>query len=524
MLSWLKLKRSDHALDDVQEAKHIVDALAKVDIFHALNQISAHLDSIKTAEKLRPARAVEIVDLLDRTARGPQRKLNYDYVTQGRRLTRFQDNRIWSTAYTYWTQLAEAYRFCLATYEVGALGAHAMKPHLPKIIARSVRARGQQLKWALMHYDAVDIKIWEDLCKLYVMAESCDVHTTPVQLYRSGQQNTTVLRELLRVLILAVSAPDNLLPIHIEVADRLIARCSEGFQVGAKPHKELLFVFDLASPQVPCRISSRTKNTASLRYFGATQAGKEFLTPLITSIAQYKQAPRDLNLGIFPPVEIVLDTVQHLAKHWSIEPPRRGAIRKQSNEKVSVVHDFDEVVANAGGLFLESPFVSNDEVWTIENEGGNGLGALVPKPHAAWARAGSLIALRRDECVAWSVGIVRRVSADRDGDRRIGVQIVCEGGTAVTLFLPPSTKGKARKAADLSARGISEEGEICVLIPSSTETNSGDATLLLRSGLFTPGTELEMRAYERRYRLRPKKMLIRGEDYELARYAIEALP
>ena len=55
-------------------------------------------------------------------------------------------------------------------------------------------------------------------------------------------------------------------------------------------------------------------------------------------------------------------------------------------ERVSVVHDYDEVVANVGGLFLESPFVSNDEEWVIENESVGGLGAFVSQPHGAWLK------------------------------------------------------------------------------------------------------------------------------------------
>ncbi len=523
MLSWIKLKRSDHPLDDALEAKRAAETLANAEPFHALGQISAYLDAIKTADKLRPLRGVEIVDLLDRAARVPQRRLNYDYVMLGRRLTRFQDNRIWSTAYDYWTQLAEAYRFCLSAYEVGAFGSQALKPHLPKIIARTTRARGQQLKWALMRYDAVDLKIWEDLRKLYAMAEACGVHQSQIQLYRAGQQDSTVEREFLRVLMLAVSAPDALLPIQIEVADRLVAHCAQGFQVQARLNKELLFAFDLATPQAPSRISSRTKTSPSLRYFGATQAGKNILTPLITSIAHYKQVPREINLGIHPSVEAVLDTVQHLSKHWSIEPPRRSAIRKRRLEKVSVVHDYEEVVANAGGLFLEYPFVSNDEPWILENEGGDGVGALVAKPHGTWMRAGSLIAIRREECVSWSVGVLRRISADRDGNRQVGIQTICEGGTAVTLFPVSSAKDKPKKRHEVRDNALSEEGEICVLVPSPEQTNSGQATLLIRQGLYVPATEVEMRAYEQRYLLMPLKILMRGEDFELAQFRIKAL-
>lgn len=514
MLSWIKLKRSDHPLDDPDEAKKVADEMAAAEPFFALGQISSYLDAVKTSEKLQPLRGMEIVDLMDRTARVAQRRLNYEFATQSRRLTRFQSNRLWATAYDYWVQLAEAYRFCLSTYEVGALGSHALKPHLPKIIARTVRARGQQLKWALMRYDAIDTVIWQDLGKLYAIAEANALQSTQIQLYRTGQQDSSVQRELLRVLMLAVSAPDAMLPVQIEVADRLIALCSGGFQLQAKSSKELLFAFDLTGGQSPGRLSTQMQISPAMRFFGATQAGKNILTPLIGVLTHEKQVPRKLNLGIHPSVEVVLDSVQHLARHWSLEPPRRSTIRKRRLEKVTVVHDYDEVVANAGGLFLESPFVSNDETWTIENESGGGFGAFVARPHGTWLRAGGLIAVRRDDNVSWNVGIVRRVTSDRDGNRQVGVESLSNGGTAVTIL-------RAGEAMPVRTRNDeSEEGEICVLLPSAKAHPSGEALLLLRPGLCTPGVELEMRAYDRRYRIKPVKVHMRGEDFELVRFKI----
>ncbi len=509
MLSWIDLKRSEHPLEDEQEAKNAATELASAEPLHALGQIAAYLDTVKTAEKLRPSRGIEIADLLDRAARVPQRRLNYDYVTLGRRLTRFQENRIWSAVYEYWTQLAEAYRFCLSTYEVGTLGSQALKPHLPKIIARTIRARGNQLKWALMRYDAVDLKIWEDLGRLFSMAEAYRIQANQVQIYRASQQDSSVERELLRVLTLAVSAPDSLLPIQIEITDRVINRCSEGFQIGAERHKALLFAFDLASPQAPCRVSSTLKASPSLRYFSTTHAGKNALTPLITSLRQHKIIPRDLNLGIHPSLDEVIDTAQHLEKHWSIEAPRRSVVRKVREEKVKVVHDYEEVVANAGALFLEYPFVSNDETWILENEGGGGLGAFVAKPHGAWLRAGSLIALRTEDGVAWSIGVVKRVSADRDRNRLVGIQTISAGGTAVTLF-PVSGPGW----------GQSSEGEICLLLPSESTTDSGEVTLLLRPGLYVSGARMEMRAHDHRYFLTPLKRIMQGEDFEIAKFKV----
>ena len=135
MLRWMR-GTSDHPLEDKDDAKLLLGGLAEKGPFRALEELSAFLDSIKTAEGLKPVRAFEIVEMLDRTSRPFLRKLNQEYVTADARLTRFQQHRLWYSAHTFLTQLGEGYRFCLARFEVGAVGAAALKPSLPKIAGR----------------------------------------------------------------------------------------------------------------------------------------------------------------------------------------------------------------------------------------------------------------------------------------------------------------------------------------------------------------------------------------------------
>jgi hypothetical protein len=175
-----------------------------------------------------------------------------------------------------------------------------------------------------------------------------------------------------------------------------------------------------------------------------------------------------------------------------------------------VVHEFAEVVANAGGLFFESPFVSNDEEWIVENESQGGFGAYVPKALGGWLRVGCLIGVRREEGVAWGVGIVRRVVSDEHGNRYVGIQMLATGGAAVTVFSNrmPGVSGD-----------LSSHGELCILLPSSS-VQSGEATLLLRPGVFSPRRSLEMRAYDKEYALMPVAVVQTGDDFEVARFRI----
>jgi hypothetical protein len=509
MLRWIRGAASDHPLDDKDEARQLLSDLAEKGPFRALEELAGYLDAVKTAEKLKPIRAFEIVELLDRSARPYQRRLNLEYVTGAQRLTKFQQHRIAATNYAFQTQLAEGYRYCLAKFEIGAVGAPALKPALPKIAARALRACGAQLKWALLRYGPVDRQIWENLARLYTAAEALGFAPWLLNLYRGEKRETTAEREFLRPLLLAISSPDSLLPIQIELADRVIAHCSDAFVISPEPGKELHYVSDLAAAFPPGRISPRITVTPQTRFFGPGEAMKR-IARYSAEIERTGEVPQELNLGLEVEPAVALAMLQHLARYWSANLPERKETRRRRTEHVTVVHEFGEVVANAGGLFFESPFVSNDEEWIVENESPGGFGAFVPKHLGAWLRVGGLIAVRREEGVAWGVGIIRRVMGDEQGNRYVGIQMLATGGAAVTVFPTNLT---------VVGTDLSPDGELCVLLPSSA-IQTGQCTLLLRPGLFSTKQNLEMHAYDRQYLLTPIALVEKGDDFEIGRFRI----
>jgi len=509
MLHWIRSPSAEHPLENVVDARQVLDDLAAHGPYRALEELAGYLDAIKTSEGLKPTRAFELVDLLDRTARPYQRKLNLEYVTGGTRLTKFQQHRIASTVYAFQTQLAEGYRYCLAKFEVGAVGAAALKPSLPKIAGRALRACSAQLKWSLLRYGPVEREIWETLARVYAAAEALGFAPQPLNLYRGEKRETSAEQEFLRPLMLAVSAPDGLLPIQIELADRVIACFSDAFAIASAPGTQLHYVSDLATAFPPGRISPRVTVTPQTRFFGPKEAATR-IARHVEAIERTGTVPEELNLGLDIPAPVVLDTLQHLVRYWSPNLPERKESRRRRTEHVTVVHDFGEVVATAGGLFFESPFVSNDEEWIVENESASGFGAFVPKHLGAWIRIGMLIAVRREGGVAWGIGIVRRVIGDDKGNRYVGIQMLAHGGAAVTI-LP---NGLTALGSD-----ISPDGELCILLPAS-KTQSGEALLLLRPGLFSPKVGMEMRAYDRHYLLTPVALVESGEDFAIGRFRI----
>jgi hypothetical protein len=177
--------------------------------------------------------------------------------------------------------------------------------------------------------------------------------------------------------------------------------------------------------------------------------------------------------------------------------------------RIAVVHDYDEVVANVGGLALEYPFVSERETWIVENRSRDGLHALVPSPHGRWVHLGSVLAFREDDESAWRPAIVRRIIRDDDDARYVAVETLADGGAAVTVI-----PGVAATSADSNSEGV-----LAVLLAGRSDVTD-EVTLLLPAAAYSGRSPIEMRAYDRRYRLMPVRLVESGDGYRIARFKI----
>lgn len=508
MLSLISSRRSDHPLDDKAARRALLQDITRMKPLVILGDLSAHLDAVKTAENLRPARAMEIIAFIESAGESAQQALTAEYVGPATRLTKFYQTLVWNTVYAYWTQLAEAHRFCLAKWQVGAVGAAGLKPHLPRIICRALRACSAQLKWALFRHGPVSAELWRELGELYRLADGAQLARTMISL--GPDQESSVEREFLSAAVLAASSPDALTAVQIEIADRIIARLASHFRLSKQPGPGTFYVADLSGRRAPGRYSSARQSDEDIRCFGPADALSR-ISQTVEHIDQHQAPPADLMIGADIDVNVLHATLRHLLRYWSAVPHERRQRRRRHTERVSVVHGYEDVVANVGGLFLESPFVSDEEEWLIENESeGGGFGAVVSSAEGQWLTVGSLIGLRREEGTAFGAGVVRRIVLDEKNNRYLGIEMLAEGGTAVTI-LP----------ASMSAKGsaIPPQGELCILMGGGA-AHTGEVTLMMRASLFSHSQNVLMQAYDHRYLLLPLGLIDQGEEFDLARYRI----
>jgi hypothetical protein len=210
MLAWTKARKSNHPLADEEGAREVFAQLSCTDNLSALQRLSELLDGLKIARGIGLGRLYEIVDAVDRTGRAHYRSALQEFLGHRHRLTRFQGNRIWTSAGEYVTQLAEAYQWCLGQFLAGASGAADVRTHIVRIIGRAIRLQAAALKWDYLCYTSHFGK-WAEIYRLYHLAEVRGPAQEKVLLYRGGRLST-LESEFMQALMLAAASPQALLP------------------------------------------------------------------------------------------------------------------------------------------------------------------------------------------------------------------------------------------------------------------------------------------------------------------------
>ncbi|MFN0038341.1 MAG: hypothetical protein ACKVP2_02370 [Burkholderiales bacterium] len=507
MLNWIKGSKSEHPLAEDKTTRELLTELPANDPFKSLEELSHWLDSLIGSEDLKISRNLEVIDLIDQAAKPHLRRLSVEYISGGARLQKFQEIRIWNSVFKLWRKLAEAYQYCIACYHAGTAGAGAVKGQVPMMTARALRALNSQLKWQYLRYGPVATRLWEQFGWAFSFAEEKGFVRSKVTVYPGPFGESSIEREFLKSLMLAMSSTDSLLPTKLEIAERVVAQFSEFFKLELRAAQGCHFYFDLARNRPPARLMSDLAMQPGIRFFGPGTASEE-LAKVITLVERSGAVPSSINLGGTYEPEMVLEVLRHLALYWSPVPPARISERHNSVSRISVVHDFNEIVDTISGDTEDLSFDSSIETWMVENESEGGYGALLPFAKSDWLKVGTLLGVKLEGGAAWGVGVVRRLSAYDLKQRYVGIQLLSKGGAVVKVSTSDVTGAPGRESA--------------VLLPSNAadSTKSPEMQLLLRPGTYSPLKSLGMIAYERSYVLMPRKLLESGEDFDLVRVKV----
>jgi hypothetical protein len=494
MISLFGSKKPDHPMAELKEAKKLLDELPTSDAFKCADELAHWLESVVNAEGFKPEYRAQLIQLLDETAQPHLRKLARDYIASPR-LAKFQEARLWKAIYEYWRQAALAYAGCIDLYAAGAKGAETLKGRMPLLFARALRALAAQVKWMYMRYGPMDQSVWGIIARIYAQAESRKLTQSAVTMYPGIPGESTPEQEFLKSVMLAASSPNSLLPLEMELCERLITHFCASFTLRLDLQPDIAYWIDLASSQAPLRLARPPQHAPSMRFFAAGKA-LEDLENLTRKVKATGAVPSQVNLGGTYPVETVLDVLNHLALYWSPKPPERKHPRHQVKSRLDITYGYDGVLALVG----DSGAGAAAETWIVENVSAGGFGAGVPEIKGDWLKIGCLLGMRPEGGNNWVIGVIRRLRRDDSQKCSVGIQTIAKSARLVQL--------------KLSGTAVVETG---ILLNDGSEP-PGEARVLLPADVFLPGRNMEYQKGELTCLLLPQGVVASGDDFEVVRF------
>jgi len=480
---------------DIKSAQLFLHDLPKSDALKALHELTTWIESVREHQDFRLDHQLEVLRLLDETARPYERRLTRDYFSD-KSLTKFHENRLWMALNDFFMQAAQAYLNVQMRYCNGDKGSNAIQPALPLVAARGISALIGRLKCAAARYALPDQTIWGSLAGLYAHAEAQKYLDDPVELYAGLGANTSVRNEFVSLLMWYASGSSTLNPLQAHLAERLTSHFRQNFTISLQKEADSLFCFDLEHPAPPMRLNAEIKPQPSMRFLSAGSVQPHVKSLL--DILDKNTVPEAINLGGVFNADVVGEVVRHLSVFWGSALPVRRDARHKVMVKLYVAIGFSDVLEKADTDLNTS--ADAREHWTVEDISISGMRCVLPSARAAEVAIGLLVGTRPERGAHWGAGIVRRLSRDKQNNLHVGIELLGNHLTGVKL----------------REHGIS--GEQHAIWLSNANDVSGEVSLLMSPGAFSEGSSLHVKLDSKNYLLMPLALLEKGADYDLARY------
>ncbi len=499
----------DHLMADPKQARQLIDELPANDA-KALEEITYWLESVTDTSGFKVEQRYDNVALLDTAANQRVRKLSLDYLSTPRRM-KFHEHRLWTGIFQFWRALGKAYITCVDQYDPGHTGLTLIRRSLPLIVARALRALTFQLKWYQVRYAVVEDRIWQDLARLYRLAEKRGFAGNAITVYPNTHRESTVRSEFLKAMMLAVSSMDGLTPLRQEIAERLVSHFSRDFRL-SKRMEGCTHCFNLVAPKAPVRLFKGAESIGGQIYFGAGKA-LEGLHELTERVRQAREVPPEVNLGASYHHDVVTGALQHLALYWRADPPGRSSERRLVTGRITVVPGFaDAMQALDPSTSDELDFSQEEpaESWLVVNVSDGGYGAIIPALKSDWIRVGTLIGMQSEHSSRWAIGLIRRIAYDEHNQRHVGIQTLSRTAIPVRVMRAGTTN---------SSFNVSLAPQPAILLATAPDAK-GEVAMILREGLFSVRDGMEMTIGGKSYVLKPIRLIEGGEDFDWAAFRV----
>lgn len=388
---------------------------------------------------------------------------------------------------------------------------------------RALSACRTLAKIHLAHYESVPGWLWHSAYALHAAAENAGCASAPLHAQADPRTHTTVEHELLRLLMLRVSAPDMMAPEQIEVADRVVEQLGAEFTLRQPGVADNPFCFEPAGEFAPRRAKGRQPG-AGTRYFGPGM-GYESLKRIARQLGAGKLGDfKAFGKDIAPAVQ--QSTVQHLLAFWHVDCPYSPPAHAAHAGSLRVVYGYGRIWQylsqarqRAGGLSLTEYSAEASlppETWELRGAGGNELGAHVPPASRVWAKCGTLVGLSVGDSGERCVGMIRRMHAREAGSLQADIAVLSRAPRALQLR-EVIEMGDDSVFSNASSRQFAAGGANAVILADGAP-GAQPANLLLPPAQWKEGRLYETQDEGATRLLRSLQAVRRGDDYVRATF------
>lgn len=504
MIMGLFSAKSSHPLADARELKKVLEGLLTMTAAAGLDETRIWLESLETAEDLKPDERLAIILQLDEATMPHARRHGREFLSDTP-LGRSEEYRLWNANHNYWKQLVSTYEACLQSIRASGKWPKSLEAQQALAYARILMAYASVIKWAMFRHGPIDGNYWQGAGAVYLAAQAAKLQGKTVLPYPHGRE-TSVGLEYLQLLMLHSSSANKLMPVKVEIAERLVAYLVPDLVFTDQVDPANVYWVDISKPLPPTRLAKLPELTPTLRFLRPGAAmGK--IAAIKAAIEKDGVVPPDLQLGGQYPADMVLSVLDHLSLNWQDAPPMRSHQRRQIKSKLAVIHGLATIhdrLTIGRSYFDDTPA---DEEWLVDDLSMGGMGAQSPFSTNDWIRIGALIAMQPEGGDNWLIGMVRRYQR---GEKRgaAGIQ----------------TLGKAPRAIVADGRGLATSLLLLNLtaLPVAGQAMSVDG--VMASDDFEPGIALQALVDNQKLRIIPQSLVERGPDFIIVRFQIEAIP
>lgn len=501
MLGFFSAK-SDHPLADAREMRRVLEELLNLEPSAALNESKAWLESLGAAEDMKADQRLDLILRLDEATLPHARRLGRDFLTAPL-LTRAQEQQLWACNHGYWMQLASAYDSCFQKVASGDKEGKSLESQLHLLLVRLLCTHASSLKWVRFRYGQLDGRMWQTIGQAYLKSLASGLAQKNIAPYPNTRE-ITIEQEYLKTLALHSSAVDNLLPLEIEIADRLIVYLLPRLIFTSQQRPDSVHFVDAAKPLPPARLFRTPEPSTTLRFISPADA-LDALAGIRHRIEQTGAVPAEIQLGGQYPADVVLSVLDHLVLNWQPTPPQRNHTRHPVKSKLAVINGFAVIHARLAGTPTSTDDIEssgNIESWTTTDVSIGGMGSLIPSAANDWMRISALVGIRPEGGDNWLIGVVRRFN---------------RGGNGTSGSVGVETVGKNPRAIIADSDGLDT---LAILLDATQAGLSDTLDLALSNTAYEGSIPLVFALDGQPMRLHAEAIIENGFDFLIARYRV----